>query len=55
VNTLAHLSCRFVGKGKGNNLMGMVNRGEEPEETTGEQPGFTGACRGFQVEAAVDV
>jgi hypothetical protein len=36
VNTLAHLSRRFVGEGESNDLMGMVNFCQESQETTGE-------------------
>jgi hypothetical protein len=55
VNTLAHLSCRFVGEGESNDLMGMVNFCQESQETTGEQPGLTRACWSLEVKAAVDV
>jgi hypothetical protein len=54
-DTLAHLSSRFIGEGKGEDFMGMIHLGEQFEETTSEQPCFSRTGRCLQVKAPVDI
>ena len=40
-DSLAHLSSRLLGEGKGQDFMGMIYLGKEPQKTTCEQPSFS--------------